>query len=35
MRLPIYEGRSDVVAGSDSARSIVLFKSGAEIARFP
>jgi hypothetical protein len=35
LRLPIYEGRSDVVAGTDRARLIVLFKGGAEIARFP
>jgi hypothetical protein len=34
MRHPIYAGRSDVVAGTDRARSIVLFKAGAEIARF-
>lgn len=34
LRHPIYAGRSDVVAGSDRARSIVLFKAGEEIARF-
>jgi RNA polymerase sigma-70 factor (ECF subfamily) len=35
MRAPIREGRSDVVAGTDRARSLVLFQGGLEVARVP
>jgi RNA polymerase sigma-70 factor (ECF subfamily) len=35
MRAPIRGGRSDVVAGTDRARSIVLFQGGLEVARLP
>ena len=35
MRAPIRDGRSDVVAGTDRARSLVLFLGGAEVARLP
>jgi hypothetical protein len=30
---PIRDGRSDVVAGTDRARAVVLFKDGLEVTR--
>jgi RNA polymerase sigma-70 factor (ECF subfamily) len=35
LRQPIRAGRSEVVAGTDRARALVLFKGGLEVARIP